>query len=125
RMNLADPFLGGEFGLFASGYLLNRNNGADNGRFTLGADWQREVVLPFGLSLTGFAQARGDIFSSVGDPTVPDTPSTRFTGLGGVELRYPLIWEPDGGADHILAPVVQAIMAPYGHNDDLPVEDSL
>jgi LPS-assembly protein len=125
RMELPDPFLGGEFGLFTSGYLLNRNNGADNGRFSLGADWEREETLPIGLSITGFAQIRGDLFTSVGDPNVSDTPAARLTGLGGVELRYPLIWEPEGGSDHIIEPVVQAIMAPYGHNDDFPVEDSL
>lgn len=125
RLELPDPLTGGEFGLFASGYLLNRNNGADNGRFTLGVDWERQEILPIGLSVTGFAQVRGDVFSSVGDPSVPDTPAGRITGLGGVELRYPLIWEPEGGADHILEPVVQAVMAPYGHNDGFPVEDSL
>jgi LPS-assembly protein len=125
RLELPAPVLGGELGFFTSGYLLNRNNGPDNGRFSIGADWEREEILPFGLAVTGFAQVRGDVFSSVGDPEVPDSPAARVAGLGGAEFRYPLIWDPADGADHILEPVLQAIMAPYGHNDDLPDEDSL
>ena len=125
RMEVPDPLLDGELGFFTSGYLLNRNNGPDNGRFTVGADWEREEILPFGLSVTGFAQVRADMFSSVGEDSVPETPSARLFGQGGVELRYPLLWDPADGADHILEPVVQAIMAPYGHNDDFPNEDSL
>jgi LPS-assembly protein len=125
RMEVADPLLGGELGFFTSGYLLNRNNGPDTGRFSIGADWEREEILPFGLALTGFAQVRGDIFSSIGDPDVPETPTSRIVGLGGVELRYPLIWDPADGADHVLEPVLQAIVAPYGQNEDFPDEDSL
>ena len=125
RLEVPAPVLGGELGFFTSGYLLNRNSGADNGRFSIGADWEREEILPFGLAVTGFAEVRGDMFSSVGDPDVPDTPGARFFGQGGVELRYPLLWDPADGADHILEPVVQAIMAPYGHNGDFPNEDSL
>jgi LPS-assembly protein len=125
RVEVPDPLLGGELGFFTSGYLLNRNNGPDTGRFSIGADWERQEILPFGLAVTGFAQVRGDVFSSVGDPDVPETPGSRIVGLGGIELRYPLIWDPADGADHILEPVVQAIMAPYGHNGDFPDEDSL
>ncbi len=54
-----------------------------------------------------------------------DSPEARVTGLAGVELRYPLIWDPEGGADHIIEPVVQGILAPYGLNDGFPDEDSL
>lgn len=124
RKDLPDPVFGGEFGLFTSGYLLTRNNGPDNSRFTFGGDWEREEILPFGLSITGFAEARTDIFTSTDDPAVRDSPEARVTGLAGVELRYPLLWDPENGADHILEPVVQAILAPYGHNQGFPNEDS-
>ena len=125
RIEAPDPLLGGELAFFTSGYLLNRNNGADNGRFTLGADWERQEILPIGLAVTGFAQVRGDAFSSIDDAAVPQTLGGRIVGQGGVEMRYPLIWDPADGADHILEPVVQAIMAPYGQNDEFPNEDSL
>lgn len=118
--------LGGDLGIFTSGYLLNRTTGRDDGRLSIGADWQREEVLPIGLSVTGFAQLRGDIFTVNNDPTITNTQTARLTGLAGVTMRYPLIWEPEGGATHILEPVVQGIMAPYGLNDDdIPNEDSL
>lgn len=125
RWETDEPWLGGELGLFTSGYILERSNGRDATRFTLGADWQREVVLPVGLSVTGFSQLRGDLYSVEDDPIIRETPTSRLTGHAGVELRYPLIWDAKR-ADHIIEPVIQAIAAPYGHNDpDIPVEDSL
>lgn len=127
RWETDEPWLGGEFGLFTSGYILERSNGRDATRISLGADWERKAVLPVGLGLTGFAQLRGDLFSVDDDPVIDDTPTARLTGHAGLELRYPLIWEPeDSNASHIVEPVVQAIVAPWGHNDpDIPVEDSL
>lgn len=125
RMEVADPVFGGEIGLFSSGYMLTRNNGRDNSRFTLGADWEREEILPFGLAIKGFAEGRTDLFNSVDDPLVEDSPEARVTGLAGIELRYPLIWNPEDGASHILEPVVQGILAPWGHNEGFPDEDSL
>ncbi len=127
RWETPEPWLGGDFGLFTSGYILARNNGSDSTRITLGADWERETVLPVGLDLTGFAQVRGDLYSVQHDPTIPDGQTGRISGHAGLELRYPLIWEPENSrVRHIIEPVVQAIVAPYGDNDpDIPVEDSL
>lgn len=126
RWELDDPLAGGEFGLFTSSYILERSNGRDATRLTLGADWEREEVLPVGLSVTGFAQLRGDLYSVDDDPTIADSPTARMTGHAGLELRYPLIWDdaPDR-AVHLIEPVLQAIAAPYGHNGpSIPVEDS-
>src|SRR5690606_50269 len=112
--------------LFTSSYILERSNGRDATRFTLGADWERHEILPIGLGVTGFGQLRGDLHSAEHDPTIDDTPTARLTGHAGLELRYPLIWDQPGGASHIVEPVVQAIIAPYGHNDsDIAIEDSI
>lgn len=103
-----------------------RDVGRDAARFTLGADWEREIVLPIGLSLTGFAEARGDLFQVADNPTALDDTSARATGLVGIEARYPLLWDGAGSDVHIIEPVAQFIAAPYGGNSaDIPVEDSL
>lgn len=125
RWETPEQLLGGEIGLFTSGYVLERGNGRDASRLTLGADWQREEILPVGLALTGFAQLRGDLYSVDDDALIDDGTTARLSGHLGLEVRYPLIWEAED-ADHIIEPVVQAILAPYGLNDDdIPIEDSL
>jgi LPS-assembly protein len=105
---------------------LARNNGRDASRLTLGVDWEREEVLPWGLALTGFAEVRGDLFSAADDATITDDMTARLTGHVGVEARFPLLWDNDGEAQHIIEPIVQVIAAPLGGNDNqIPFEDSL
>jgi len=126
RWEVPPMLFGGDVGLFTSSYVLERRNGRDSTRFTLGADWEREEILPIGLAITGFAELRGDFYSARNDPLIDSSPTSRLTGHAGVELRYPLIWERPGGASHIVEPIVQGIVAPSGHNDpDIPIEDSL
>lgn len=126
RWNIDDPWTGGEFGLFASTYSLFRDQGRDVSRLTLGADWERQVITDWGLSLTGFAEVRGDLFIVNDDPAQRDDTVARASGLAGVEARFPLVTEPRDGVVHLFEPIVQAIVAPYGGNDaDIPVEDSL
>lgn len=126
RWEVADPVLGGEFGFFTSGYALGREDGRDAARLSLGVDWEREEILPFGLSVTGFASVRGDVYGMRDDPGAGDDTTARLAGQAGVTLRYPLIWNAPNGVSHIIEPVVQAIAAPYGINDsDIPNEDSI
>lgn len=117
RYELPDPWLKGEFGFFADSASLIRTNGADTARISFGVDWERQMVLPIGLSLTAFAEARGDIFTRRDDPDLADRTSARFAPLAGVEARYPLIWEQTPGTAHIIEPIAQAIIAPFGVND--------
>lgn len=130
RYALDDPFLGGVFGLNASAQGLYRNNGEDSGRISFGADWEREGVLDFGLVVKGFGELRGDMFL-VGDTPEPQQDIIgRFVPRAGIELRYPLIaesrWDDTTTISHVLEPIAQAIIAPYGGNDDdIPNEDSL
>lgn len=126
RIDLPQPVLGGDVGLFFSGHTLVRDVGRDASRLTLGVDWEREVVLPVGLSLTGFAEARGDLFTVSDDPTIQEDTTARVTGLVGVEARFPMLWEADGRDIHVIEPVAQFVAAPYGGNGaNIPVEDSL
>lgn len=126
RYDVDETLLGGDVGLFMSGHVLNRNNGRDTGRISLGVDWEREEILPIGVALRGFAELRGDIFVHRDDPTIKDLTTFRLAPLVGAEARYPLIWEQESGTAHIVEPVVQTILAPYGGNGtDIPVEDSL
>ncbi|MEM9146893.1 MAG: LPS assembly protein LptD [Pseudomonadota bacterium] len=127
RQEYAESFTGGRVGLFANAQGLLRNNGEDTGRISLGADWQREWLLPQGVALKGFAEVRGDYFL-ISDADDPDQDSTvlRFAPLAGVEARYPLIADSAFDLTHVIEPIAQAIVASYGGNgDDVPNEDSL
>ncbi len=127
RQEFDDPFLGGEFGAFSSGQILLRNNGDDTARLSVGADWERTDTLPIGLEVTTFAEIRADVFSALESDGNEDELRVRLAPLLGVEGRYPLIWEQDSETAHIIEPVIQAIMAPYGGNDanEIIFEDSL
>ncbi|MEM7505342.1 MAG: LPS assembly protein LptD [Pseudomonadota bacterium] len=118
RYELPDPWLKGEFGFFADSAALLRTNGADTARISFGVDWERQMILSNGLSLTAFAEARGDIFTRRDDPGLSDLTSARFAPLAGIEARYPLIWEQKPGTAHIIEPIAQAIAAPFGGNDN-------
>lgn len=126
RYNLDDPLFGGRIGLVASSHSLFRNEGRDVTRLSLGGDWERQSVLDWGLSLTAFAGARGDLFIYDSDPVLGNGTEARLTGLAGVEARFPLITDAYAGFTHMFEPIVQAIVAPYGGNgSEIPVEDSL
>lgn len=125
RREFADPYLGGGFGVFTDTQTLFRNRGADVTRISVGADWEREEILPVGLVLRGFGELRGDFFLISDDPERDDDTSARFAPLAGVEARYPLIWEESDGSAHVLEPIAQIVVAPNGGNgEQFPNEDS-
>ncbi len=124
RQELPGEVVGGDLGLFASSHVLLREAGLDVSRFTIGADWERREVLPSGLVLEGFAEVRGDLFVTDDFGTVESATELRLAPLAGLEARFPLINETAGGTAHVIEPVVQAIAAPYGLNDDIQNEDS-
>ncbi|HSF97000.1 MAG TPA: LPS assembly protein LptD [Thermohalobaculum sp.] len=126
RREYSEPVLGGDLGFFASSATLVRGEGFDSTRFSLGADWERQQILPSGLVLRGFASARGDLYLVDNFSGVGDASEARLAPLGGVEARLPLIYEQASGTAHVLEPIAQAILAPYGVNrNEIPNEDSL
>ena len=126
RKNFAEPFFGGDLGFFASSAALIRGEGVDTGRVSLGTDWERQEILPSGLVLRGFAEVRGDFFVVDDFSGIDSATDVRLAPLGGVEMRFPLISTGNSGITHVLEPIAQAVVAPYGLNDlDVPNEDSL
>jgi len=126
RHELPQAVLGGDVGLFASAEVLLRDVGQDTSRVSLGLDWERQTILASGVVVRGFAEARGDVFFTNDSGSANDNTVARLAPLAGVELRYPLIDTTSGGVIHVLEPIGQAILAPYGMNrKKIPNEDSL
>ncbi|MHA1528862.1 MAG: LPS-assembly protein LptD [Alphaproteobacteria bacterium] len=125
RHEMPGYLLGGDLGLFASSRVLFRGEGLDTSRLSVGADWERQRILPTGLVLRGFAEVRGDLFISDDFGDIESATEFRFAPLAGVEARFPLIHESSGGIAHVLEPIAQAIIAPNGGNgSDISNEDS-
>ena len=125
RHEMPGFLLGGDLGVFTSAAVLLRGEGLDTSRLSIGADWERQVILPVGLSLRGFAEVRGDLFVVDDFAGIESATEFRFAPLAGVEARFPLIRESSGGVVHVLEPIAQAIVAPYGGNGSgIPNEDS-
>ena len=125
RHEMPGLFLGGDLGVFASSAVLLRGEGVDSGRVSFGTDWERREILPSGLSLRGFAEVRGDFFVRDNFSGIDRATDFRFAPLAGIEARFPLIHEMPGGVAHVLEPIAQAIVAPYGGNgSSITNEDS-
>ena len=115
----------GRVGLDASGVALTRPDGRDTSRLSVGVDWDAETILPFGMSLRGFASSRVDGYLVDDTGAADDGSASRFYPQAGVDARYPLIVDV-AGTTHLLEPGLQFIVAPKGLNpDDIPNEDSL
>ena len=125
RYEFDDPVADGEFALFADSATVLRPDGDDAARFSFGGDWQRQFVLPVGLVLTPFAEARVDAFATGGSERFADDTDFRLAPLAGVEARYPLINDARPGVTHVLEPVAQLVLAPDDLNEGIPNEDGL
>ena len=101
RHEMPGALLGGDLGVFASSYLLLRKEGLDSSRLSLGADWQRQAILPVGLSLRGFAEVRGDLFINNDFGGIESATEFRLAPLAGVEARFPLVHHASGGVSHV------------------------
>ncbi|MEO0761107.1 MAG: LPS assembly protein LptD, partial [Pseudomonadota bacterium] len=120
RYEIDAPGIGGRAGVFANTQTLFRNVGTDTTRLTMGADWEREEVFPVGLAVKGFASLTGDVFLSfddAGSSEGSDDTRGRLTPRAGVEARFPLIADGFDGAAHVIEPMAQVVIAPFGGND--------
>ncbi len=124
RQEVPEAILGGDLGVFASSAVLLRGQGLDSGRISVGTDWEREEILPVGLALRAFALTRADAYLSDDFEGVGDATEFRLAPLAGVEARFPLISDAGGDIAHVIEPIAQAILSPYGINNDVPNEDS-
>jgi LPS-assembly protein len=116
---MQDPLLRGQLRFQANSAVLLRDDNpvtlgleGNNGRFSLGATWRRDVVFGPGIVVSPLAHVRGDVFSV---ETAPDDYETfgRALGMGGVEVSWPFM-RPGERFDLIVEPVV---MASYGSDD--------
>lgn len=116
---LNEGVLGGQVRAQANTAVLMRDDNPDtiafegnDGRFSLGLTWRRDVVFGPGIVFSPVAHVRGDLFS------VEDTPDEyetfgRGLGMGGVEVSWPFM-RPGERFDLVVEPVV---MASYGSVD--------
>jgi LPS-assembly protein len=114
-----EPLLRGQLRFQANSAVLMRDDNpltlgleGNNGRFSLGATWRRDMVFGPGIIVSPLAHVRGDVFSV---ETAPDDYETfgRALGMGGIEVSWPFM-RPGERFDLVVEPVV---MASYGSDD--------
>ncbi len=98
-------------------------DGRDVARISAEANWRRDWVLPAGFLAAVELQWQGDAYYIQEDSSFDDV-ETRSTPFVSTELRWPLIRAGQGGATHLLEPIVQFAWAPNSQNA-VPNEDSL
>ncbi|MEM9668521.1 MAG: LPS assembly protein LptD [Pseudomonadota bacterium] len=95
----------------------------DSRRVSLGAEWAVTRVLPGGVVVEPFADARGDYYNLDEDAT-GDANIGRFVGSVGTKLSWPLA-RPGKHVDLIVTPTVLGAWGLSNSNDiDIPIEDS-
>jgi LPS-assembly protein len=109
----------------AGGPLPISRPALDTARATASAEWGSQYIFGPGLVFEPFASGRGDVYSiDDGSPTGRQDLS-RFLGVAGGQVSYPLIARSPG-MDIIIEPVVMAAYGTPDANDPLiPNEDSL
>lgn len=117
----------GRFGTLAlsgSAAGLTVETGADSQRVSLGADWTASRVLPGGMVVSPFAQARADHY--VLDEAVSgQSDVTRPVGTVGTTLAWPLV-RPGKDLSLLVEPIVMAAWGTEAPNEDpIPVLDGL
>lgn len=117
----------GSYGLVAlnaSSAVLNRDEGLDSQRLSLGADWRSSRVLPGGFVFEPFAEVRGDYYG-LDEDLSGEANITRAVGTVGSELSWPLV-RPGKDVDILIEP---RAMVAYGvtdpNNEPIPIEDAV
>lgn len=110
----------------ASSAILDRNEGTNTYRASLGSDWSTSRVLAGGLILTPFAEGRYDYYSISDDTTATDDETIARGGANiGTRLSYPL-YRAGQSVDLLVEPIAMVAYGTPGVNDrTIPVEDSL
>lgn len=98
-------------------------DGRDVARASLRLDWRRNFTLPLGVIGSAMAEITGDAYR-IGQDINFGGSRGRLHGAAAVELRWPWVKAGQGGASHVIEPVVQFVWAPEG-TESLPNEDSI
>jgi LPS-assembly protein len=111
--------------LGASAAVLKRVEGIDSGRFTASANWTAQRVLPGGLLVEPFANARVDYYDLNDFPVTGDSDNVQRTlGSAGAKLSMPF-YRSGETVDLLVEPLVMAAWSTSSPNDDpVPIEDS-
>lgn len=97
--------------------------GRDVSQLSARGDWRRDWVTRSGLLFAVQGALAFDHYTIDDDDTF-DSPVTRVTPFAATELRWPLMRAGQGGAVHVLEPVVQLVWSP-DDDEDVPNDDSL
>lgn len=110
----------------ASSAILDRNEGTDTYRASIGSDWSTSRVLAGGLVLNPFAEGRYDYYTITDDTTATDDETITRGGANiGTRLSYPL-YRAGNSVDLLIEPMAMVAYGTPGVNDGaIPVEDSL
>ena len=96
--------------------------GADMQRLSVGVDWRKDWVTSAGVVVAALGEMRLDSYQISDDATYGGSTS-RLSGAGAVELRWPLLPAGSGGATQVLEPMAQLVWSDDG-NGTIPNEDS-
>lgn len=97
----------------------------DTARATVSADWGSQYIVGPGLVVEPFASGRGDTYYLDDGGVAGSRNVSRFLGVAGAQVSYPLI-SRQPGMDIIIEPIAMAAYGTPDANDDgIPNEDSL
>ena len=127
-------FLGGRLRIDGSGVVLTRDQspidptlpGVNSRRATISADWQTSYILPDGIRIDPYLQARGDLYSlsNLAAPYAPSATIPRGFATAGFNVSWPFFKRTDG-VTWIVEPIAQLALSPVIHQDPrIPIEDS-
>ncbi|HHI82095.1 MAG TPA: LPS-assembly protein LptD [Rhizobiales bacterium] len=120
---LDQPVMGGELGFNTSIYSVKRrtavslspvaNQGTDQTRAIIEANWKRRIVSDGGAVITPFFSLRGDLFITSNLPGSPnnDDITGRVLPTAGLDLRWPLV-RSGGFGQQVFTPVFQLVSSP-------------
>jgi len=105
-----DPAVGGRLKAFGDFTALTRDIGTNYLRGTAGAEYSKSFIVPGGIEVKPFGNARYDYFDikpeDSDENVFEDVSFGRAVGQVGVDVRYPFI-KSSGGVDWIIEPRAQ------------------
>ncbi|VDC30143.1 LPS-assembly protein LptD [Pseudogemmobacter humi] len=99
------------------------SDGRDMGRVSVRIDWRRSFVSDPGIETTVLGEAQLDAYRLRQD-ALYEGRYTRASAAAGVELRWPWLKAAEGGAVHVIEPVIQLVAAGRD-GSGIPNEDSV